>query len=274
MTITKENDEAYSNAAFIYNSEEIVANWIKKAGHFRTVKLKNGTAKIDISYGDSSRQKFDIFQPNAEPRGTVIFVHGGYWIDLDKSYWSHFASGILANGYRCIIPSYDLCPTIEISGITGQIKELLAYVLENYAGIVSLAGHSAGGHLVSRMVSSDQWQNSILKSHILKRLNQVVAISPIADLRPLLKTSMNSKFNLNYETAKKESPVFHKKINVPVTVVVGEQERPAFLSQAEFLSEAWSCSKIIATGKHHFSVLDDFENERSELVNLLTKVKH
>jgi pimeloyl-ACP methyl ester carboxylesterase len=74
--------------------------------------------------------------------------------------------------------------------------------------------------------------------------------------------------------AKKESPVFHKKINVPVTVVVGEQERPAFLSQAEFLREAWSCSKIIATGKHHFSVLDDFENERSELVNLLTKVKH
>ena len=273
MTMTNENDEAYANAAFIEDAEEIVAGWIKKAEHFRATKLRSGTAKLNISYGCSNRQKFDIFYPSAEPLGTVIFVHGGYWIDLDKSYWSHFATGILANGYRCIIPSYDLCPTIEISGITGQIKELLTYVLENYSGKVSLAGHSAGGHLVSRMVSTDQWENSKFKTDILKRLNHVVAISPIADLRPLLKTSMNSKFNLNYEMAIKESPAFNKKISVPFTVVVGEQERPAFLSQAEYLCEVWSCSKILAEGKHHFNVLDDFENERSELVNLLTMIK-
>ena len=61
-------------------------------------------------------------------------------------------------------------------------------------------------------------------------------------------------------------------MTVPFTVVVGENERPAFLSQARHLSETWSCSKIIAKGKHHFNVLDDLENERSGLVNLLTKV--
>ena len=104
MTMINENDEAYANAAFIEDSEEIVADWIKKAELFRAEKLRSGTAKLNISYGCSNRQKFDIFQPNAEPLGTVIFVHGGYWIDLDKSYWSHFATGILANGYRCIIP--------------------------------------------------------------------------------------------------------------------------------------------------------------------------
>ena len=271
MTITNENDEAYANAAFIDNSEEIVADWIKKAERFRAKKLMSGTAKIDIAYGASNRQKFDIFQPNVKPLGTVIFVHGGYWIDFDKSYWSHFASGVLANGYRCIIPSYDLCPTVKISDITCQIKDLICYVLKNYDGMISLTGHSAGGHLVSRMVSTEQWNESKLRSDFLKRLNHVVAISPIADLRPLLKTSMNNKFNLNYDTAEKESPVTLIKMNVPFTVLVGENERPAFLSQANYLSQTWSCSKIIATGKNHFNVIDDLENERSDLVNLLTK---
>ena len=82
---------------------------------------------------------------------------------------------------------------------------------------------------------------------------------------------MNNKFKLNDNTAERESPVFHTKINVPFSVFVGENERPAFLSQAQYLSQAWSCSKIIANGKHHFNVLDDLENERSDLVTLLTK---
>ena len=272
MTVTNENDEAYANAVFIGNSEEIVADWVKKAELFRAKKLMSGTAKIDIAYGASNRQKFDIFQPTVKPLGTVIFVHGGYWIDFDKSYWSHFASGVLANGYRCIIPSYDLCPTVKISDITCQIKDLICYVLKNYDGIISLTGHSAGGHLVSRMVSTEQWNGSKLRSDFLKRLNHVVAISPIADLRPLLKTSMNNKLNLNYDTAEKESPVTLIKMNVPFTVFVGENERSAFLSQANYLSQAWSCSKLIAKGKHHFNILDDLKNERSRLVNLLTKI--
>ena len=96
MTNINENDEAYANAAFIANSEEIVQDWIAKAALFRKVSLKSGLAKLDISYGPSIRQKFDLFLPQKKPLGTVVFVHGGYWIDFDKSYWSHFASGVLA----------------------------------------------------------------------------------------------------------------------------------------------------------------------------------
>ena len=272
MTNINENDEAYANAAFIANSEEIVQDWIAKAALFRKVSLKSGLAKLDISYGPSIRQKFDLFLPQKKPLGTVVFVHGGYWIDFDKSYWSHLASGVLARGFRFIIPSYDLCPNVKISDINGQIKDLICYVLDKYEGFISLTGHSAGGHLVSRMVSNDQWSGSKLRTDLLKRLCHVVPISPIADLRPLLKTSMNQKLKLTVDSAKRESPALHSKLNVPVTVFVGEHERPAFISQAKYLSHTWSCSKIISKGKHHFNVLDDLENERSELVELLTRI--
>ena len=38
MKNIKENDEAYANAAFIANSEEIVQDWIAKAELFRKKK--------------------------------------------------------------------------------------------------------------------------------------------------------------------------------------------------------------------------------------------
>ena len=84
---------------------------------------------------------------------------------------------------------------------------------------------------------------------------------------------MNKKLKINLDTAKEESPVLHTKLNVPFTIFVGEKERPAFLSQATSLSEAWSCSKIITNGQHHFNILDHLENKRSKLVELLTRIQ-
>ena len=98
---------------------------------------------------------------------------------------------------------------------------------------------------------------------------QYLLTRPLKQLEKL--ASFREKLNLDYHTAEKESPVFHTKLPLPFTVLVGENERPAFLSQANYLSQTWSCSKIIATGKNHFNVIDDLENERSDLVNLLTK---
>ena len=82
MTITNENDEAYANAAFINNSEDIVADWIKKAEHFRIKRLESGTAEIDISYGASNRQKFDIFQKAADSNKDAVLCQAevdGKW---------------------------------------------------------------------------------------------------------------------------------------------------------------------------------------------------
>ena len=52
MKNINENDEAYANAAFIANSEEIVQDWIAKAELFRKKKLRSGLANLDISYGN------------------------------------------------------------------------------------------------------------------------------------------------------------------------------------------------------------------------------
>ena len=60
MTVTNENDEAYANAVFIDNSEEIVEDWIKKAERFRAKKLKSGTAVPLLSFFALKRSAFLI----------------------------------------------------------------------------------------------------------------------------------------------------------------------------------------------------------------------
>jgi arylformamidase len=60
--------------------------------------------------------------PKGTPKGLVVFVHGGFWMKLDKSFWSHLAAGPLAHGHAVAMPSYTLCPDIRISGIVGRSR--------------------------------------------------------------------------------------------------------------------------------------------------------
>lgn len=130
------------------------------------------------------------------------------------------------------------------------------------AGPVALAGHSAGGHLVARMV-----EPGILPDPVAARLTHVMPISPVADLRPLLKTSMNAQFGLDMDKAVAESPVLmDQRHDVPVSVWVGAEERPVFLEQAMGLAEAWNSPLHIQPALHHFDIIDAMVDGDSRMV--------
>src|SRR5690606_30985533 len=147
----------------------------------------SGRAELGVAYGDDARERFDLFMPGREPRGLVVFVHGGYWMALDNSYWSHLAAGSVDNGYAVAMPSYSLCPQVRIAQITVQIAAAIATAAGRVSGPIHLVGHSAGGHLVTRMIS----HTSPLTEDVAGRISNVVSLSGVHDLRPLMRTSMN-----------------------------------------------------------------------------------
>jgi pimeloyl-ACP methyl ester carboxylesterase len=106
----------------------------------------------------------------------------------------------------------------------------------------------------------------VLPGEVAARLSHVMPISPVADLRPLLQTSMNDQFRLDMKAAEAESPVLMRPLPVPVTVWVGSEERPVFLDQARWLAEAWSAGHEIAPGRHHFDVIEALEKAESRMV--------
>lgn len=260
-----ELDDAYANAAYIPGADAFPEAWARRAAGFREGMIEQGLAELGIPYGDTARQRFDLFVPRETPKGMLAFVHGGYWLRFDKSVWSHLAGGMLHHGWAVAMPSYDLAPDVTIAQITGQIARFCAVAAQMVAGPVRLAGHSAGGHLVARMAVP-----GVLPDAVAGRLAHVMPISPVADLRPLLQTSMNAQFGMDMAAAEAESPVLQRPIaGLPVTAWVGGDERPAFLDQARWLADAWGCAHVVDAGKHHFDVIDGLADGDSEMVKTL-----
>ena len=260
-----ELDDAYANAAHIPGADAYPDRWAAQAAAFRDCLSAEGRARLGLSYGGSARQAFDLFLPEGEPRGLKVFVHGGYWLRFDRSFWSHLATGALRRGWAVAMPGYDLCPHVSIAEIAGQIARAVPAMAAEVPGPLSLSGHSAGGHLVARMLAP-----GMLPDDVAGRLTHVVPISPVSDLRPLLKTSMNAQFGMDLAAAEAESPVLQPAPTVAVTVWVGADERPVFLDQARWLAQAWDCGHVVVPGKHHFDVIDALEDPESDLLRRLT----
>jgi acetyl esterase/lipase len=255
-------DDAYANAPYIPGAEEFPPRWAEQAALFRAELGEQ--AELGIAYGPSARQAYDLFRVPA-PKGTLIFVHGGYWLKFERARWSHFAAGAMAAGWSVAMVEYDLCPQVRIAEITNQVAAAVTHIAGRTEGPLSLAGHSAGGHLVARMLAP-----GMLATDVLSRVSAVAPISPVADLRPLLQTSMNEQFGMDLAAAEAESPVLHPAPDIPVQIWVGADERPVFLEQAAALAEAWGVPQVVVPGLHHFDVIDALEDPQSDMVRFLT----
>jgi len=258
-------DIAYANRDFIPDADEYLPYWEDAALNFRHIEHTVGRARLNVPYGPDPREALDLFMPAGRPEGVMVFVHGGYWRAFDRSYWSHFAAGATSRGWAVAMPSYPLAPQVRVGDITRCIRAALQRACELVPkGPVVLTGHSAGGHLVLRMICDDV----DLPGVVSERLRSVLAISPVTDLRPLMDTKMNEDLRLDAAEAAAESPILRQKgRDVRVISWVGAEERSAFLDQAQWICDAWSGTKlIVAPGRHHFDVIDDLGQSDSPMM--------
>ncbi|WP_298840202.1 alpha/beta hydrolase [uncultured Roseobacter sp.] len=256
-------DDAYANAPYIPGADSFLPRWTADAAAFRDGL--GGRAETGVSYGDTPRQVFDFFNAESNPRGTVVFVHGGYWKAFDHTIWSHFAGGAMARGWSVAMPGYDLCPDVRIRDITRQIARAVTAVADRTEGPIALTGHSAGGHLVSRMTGP-----GVLPEAVRMRLACVAPVSPVADLTPLTETTMNDILSLDVDEAAAESPVFMPAPDIPVEIHVGADERPVFVENAERLARVWGVEAVVEPERHHFDVIDALRHPDSRLTRFLT----
>ena len=257
----KNLDDEYANATYIPGADKFVARWERNAADFRKLLSQRGQAELDTAYGDTDRQCFDLFAPKGSHKGVMIFVHGGFWLNFDKSYWSHLAQGAVEKGWYAALPSYDLCPTVRIHQITSQIAQAVKVISTRISGPLALVGHSAGGHLVARMAVGE-----LLPKALHARIAKAMPISPLADLRPLRQTKMNQYFCLSDSDAMAESPALMHRPSCNVHVWVGAEERAAFIDQARWLSDAWGAKLTLAPEKHHFDVIEALSDPTSDMV--------
>jgi arylformamidase len=251
-------DNAYANGANIAGSDRWPAAWVEPARAFREKLLAQGRAKLGLAYGDGPRNRLDLFLPRAESKGLVIFIHGGYWMRFDNSIWSHLGAGAVDSGYAVAMPSYTLCPEVRLADIPREMGKAIDRAAALVDGPIMLTGHSAGGHLVSRMISA----TTPLSGSTQARIRNVVSISGLHDLRPLMNTAMNATLRIDEAEALAESPALLRPMkDARLTCWVGGGERDEFLRQSALLANIWTglgarTAIVVEPDRHHFSVID------------------
>jgi arylformamidase len=260
----------YNNRARVPEHLEIFARWAGDAEFYRAEMLKAGRAELGLSYGDTPRQYFDLFLPEAgDTAPLAIFVHGGWWRSLDPSSFSHMARGLNAHGFAVAVAGYDLCPMVRIADIVDQIRRACAFLWQRFGRRILIYGHSAGGHLAAAMVATE-WR-SLYPQAPANLVPTGYAISGVFDLTPLLGVSVNQDLRLDADAARKLSPALWPLApGRAFDAVVGELESGEFKRQSELIAQAWRQAgqtryEEIA-GMNHFTVIDPLADPHSAMV--------
>jgi acetyl esterase/lipase len=140
---------------------------------------------------DASSQKMDIYFPESGgPWPALVYVHGGSWMQGDKSEAVMLARGMSMQGYLVVSLNYRLYPAGKfpnmIEDVKCGIRSLRAHASEYNLdpNRIAAIGPSAGGHLVSLLGTSDQSAGWDVGEYLdqSSRVQAVIAMAPVTDL--------------------------------------------------------------------------------------------
>ncbi|MDP3802582.1 alpha/beta hydrolase [Brevundimonas sp.] len=248
----------YNNRARVPDHPAVMQRWRETAGAARAAR-----PPIEIAYGPGPREVMDLFEAGPDAPAAV-FLHGGYWQALDKSWFSGLAPALNAHGVSLAIPSYDLAPAVRLGVILRQVRAAVETIRRRTGVRPVVFGHSAGGHMAACMLSEG-------------RASAAVAVSGVFDLAPLIPTSLNTALDLDDREAAALSPV-HWPVpdgstpgGTVLDCIVGADESPEFLRQSRTMADLWGARGVetryeALPGLNHFTVLDPLFDADSGLV--------
>ena len=252
----------YNNRARVPEHPRHIEGWARDAAAWRAACPQ---AELGLAYGPGEREKLDLFLPGDAPDAPLaLFIHGGYWKALDRSFASHCARGPNGRGIAVAVPSYGLCPSVSIATIVDQMRAAAAFLWRRHQRPILAAGHSAGGQLAAMLLATD-WPalDPTLPPGLV---HAALPISGVFELEPLLATSVAEGLNLTPGEARALSPRFLSCPGRPIHCVVGGAESSEYIRQSRDMAAAWGGSFEAAAGADHFTVIAPLAEPDSALV--------
>ncbi len=259
----------YNNRARVPEHPAIMSGWARDAAAYRAAQAHDA----DVAYGSLRREKYDFFPAGADAP-IVLFIHGGYWQALDKSFFSHIAKGPNTLGIAVAVMSYDLCPEVTLARIVDQVRACALALWRQTGRRVTACGHSAGGHLTAMLLATN-WK-ALDPAAPADLVSAGLAISGLFDLPPLVPTSVNLKLGLDEAEAKRLSPAFmHPNAGTRLIAAVGGDESGEYLRQSRLIAENWTPLGCATrdhplAGENHFTVIASLAEANGELTGMLS----
>jgi arylformamidase len=264
-------DREYNNRAKVADFARYLTRYVEASETTR----RELPGRLDVRYGPAPSETLDLFLPTGRsPAPIQVFVHGGYWMALDKADFSFVARAFQPAGACVVVINYALVPTVDMTELVRQCRAAVAWVYRNATtfggdpGRIFVSGHSAGGHLVAMLLATDWPAFAGLPADLVKG---GAGISGLYDLEPIRLCYLNDTLRLTPEGARRHSPVhLAPGGRSPLLLPVGGEEGPEYHRQTEDLAAAWrphgvDCRVMDMPGINHFSIVAQLEDAGSEL---------
>ncbi|MDO5693892.1 MAG: alpha/beta hydrolase [Pseudomonadota bacterium] len=255
-------ERMYNNRLRVPAHGDYFTRWVAESALAR----KSLPCELDVPYGDAPRERLDAFAAKGKGAPLVVFIHGGYWRALDKSFHGFIAAALHDAGAAVVVPNYSLCPRASIPQITLQVARAVGWSWRHARRLgasparISVIGHSAGGHLAAMMLAC-AWKvfDADLQPDVVKR---AMGLSGLYDLAPLMQTpSLQEALRLTPQQVHDASPA---RLPPPVrgrfVAVVGSDESGEYLRQNRLIQQAWGRERVplaaALPGLNHFSIVD------------------
>lgn len=272
---TEQLEVQYNKRVEVPDHEEYFERWRSDSEAVR----QRHAARLDVRYGAGERETLDVFPARGGAAPVAVFIHGGYWQALNKSYFSFIAPSLLERGFTVVVLNYPLCPAVRLRDIVQSLRWAMIFLyrnVEHYNGAreeLHLLGHSAGGHLTA-MLQATKW--SALDSSLNAPLvSSGISISGVFELEPLQYTSVNQALQLEQAEIRELSPMrLAPPVAGEIDLLVGESESDEFKRQSKQLEQVWSGDQFAAryqvlSGHNHFSILEELARPEGVIVQRL-----
>ena len=273
----------YHNRARVPDHAEILARWARDSQAIRDTR----PCQLDLAYGDTPAERLDVFRPSdaaREPKARrrpgapmLVFIHGGWWRSLDKADHSFVAPALADAGAVVVVPNYALCPAVSMEEIALQTVRSLAWCWRHARELgadperITVAGHSAGGHLAAMMLCT-LWKRAgdDLPDDLVKA---ALSISGVFDLEPLRRTPfLQPDLRLTPRSVRRLSPAGFPAPAGTLRAMAGALESEEFLRHNRLIRRRWGALTVpvcdTIADADHFTVLEGLAFSGSRLHTL------
>jgi len=166
----------------------------------RNMKIQQGRVSIKegivIGEGDGRSLEADVFLPPLEEknRPAVLFIHGGGWIEGDRSQLRGYGILLARLGFVCMCNSYRLSNESIWPAQIQDVNCAIRYLRANATDLgldpdrIGVSGNSAGGHLslMAAATNYDQiFEGEGGSNEVSSEIKAVCAIYPPTTIRQL-----------------------------------------------------------------------------------------
>lgn len=203
-------------------------------------------ANLDYAGDELQAHRLDLYLPaNRTSAAIVVFVHGGAFMEGDRSDVAFVGRALAGEGIATVVVSYRLFPQSNAEGATQDVARAIAWTVAHArdygldANKLFLAGHSAGAQIVAIIGTNPRYLNAAGLS--MQAVRGVFAVAGAYDVRDL--SGEPDTWQRVDDHIYGETPEARRALSPAVSI--DAQSRPT-VTACGTQDDPWSCDRALS----------------------------